>query len=61
MAKFRQISIHLLWDDEPFIIQYYKGFKDKVKDKLAKINRPDKFHKYVVMAVKIDNCLYKRK
>ena len=47
------------WDSEPMMAQFYKGLKDKVKDKLIKENRPDNFADYVAMAVQIDNRLYK--
>ena len=60
-AKFRQIAIHLLWDNKPLITQYYKKLKNKIKNKLAKTNRLNKFHKYMAIAVKIDNRLYKQK
>ena len=50
-AQFRQILSRLGWDDEPLMAQFYKGLKDKVKDKLIKENRPNEFSEYVAMAV----------
>ena len=40
--------------------QFYKGLKDKVKDKLVKENRLDEFSNYAAIAVRIDNRLYER-
>lgn len=61
VAKFRQISAHLGWDDEPMMSQFYEGLKEEVKDELSKLDRPDDFTKYVAMAVRIDNRLYERR
>ena len=59
VVKFRQIIPALDWDNEPLMAQFYKGLRDKVKDKLVKENRPNDFSKYIAMAVYIDNRLYK--
>lgn len=61
VAKFRQLSTHLGWEDEPLMTQFYEGLKDEVKDELAKQDRPDKFTQFTAMAVRIDNRLYERK
>ncbi|SLM33362.1 Zinc finger, CCHC-type [Lasallia pustulata] len=40
---------------------YYDGLKDAVKDKIARGERPDDLQKMTIMAVRIDNHLYKRR
>jgi hypothetical protein len=44
-------------------MQFYKGLRDNVKDKLSKYDR-NKFTTltvYIDEAIKIDNCLYEQK
>lgn len=60
-VKFRQISSHLDWKDEPLMAQFYQGLKEDVKDELVKLDRPDDLSAYVKMAVRIDDRLYERR
>ena len=39
---------------------YYDRLKDTVKDKIARGERPDDLQKMTIMAVRINNCLYKQ-
>jgi hypothetical protein len=59
-SKFRQVAAHLEWDDEPLMVQFYKGLKDRVKDELIKEERPDTLGAYMERAIRIDNRLYER-
>lgn len=61
VAKFRQLSTHLGWEDEPLMTQFYEGLKDEVKDELSKQDRPKKLNDYIAKAVRIDNRLYERR
>jgi len=60
-ARFRQISSHLDWEDEPLMAQFYQGLKEEVKDELVKLDRPRTFAEYAAMAVRIDDRLYERR
>ena len=42
------------------MIAFYIGLKDNIKDKLFKHKRLDDFADFIVMAIRIDNRLYKR-
>ncbi|SLM33606.1 Zinc finger, CCHC-type [Lasallia pustulata] len=48
------------WDDIALVAQYYHGVKDGVKDEISRGERPDKLHAMMLMAVQINNRLYKR-
>ena len=43
------------------MIVFYIGLKDDIKDKLSKYKRLDNFVDFIVMAIRIDNQLYKRR
>jgi hypothetical protein len=60
-TEFRQVTIHLEYDDEPLMMLFYRGLKEEVKDDLIREKRPDEFTDYVEMAVAIDNRLYERR
>jgi len=60
-AKFRQVAAHLEWDDDPLMVQFYKGLKNSVKDDLIKENRPDTLGAYMERAIRIDNRNYERR
>ena len=60
-ARFRQISSHLDWEDEPLMAQFYQGLKEEVKDELVKLDRPRTFAEYAAMAVRVDDRLYERR
>jgi len=60
-SKFRQVAAHLEWDDEPLMVQYYKGLKDVVKDEISKEDRPEALGTYMERSIRIDNRLYERR
>jgi hypothetical protein len=38
---------------------HYGRLKEAIKDKLIHYNRPDNLHKFISLAIKLDNYLYK--
>ena len=43
------------------MIIFYIRLKDNIKDKLSKYKRLDDFIDFIVIAIKIDNQLYKKR
>lgn len=60
-TKFKQLAAQLRWEDGPLIVQFYGGLKEDVKDEIARQDRPEELHKFIAMAVRIDNRLFERK
>ncbi|KAF2189377.1 hypothetical protein K469DRAFT_528621, partial [Zopfia rhizophila CBS 207.26] len=48
------------WDDAPLMAAYYARLKDRVKNKLARRDRPDNLYALMESAVRIDNRQYER-
>lgn len=61
VAEFQQIISHLNWDEETYISFLEDGFKEDVKDELARMERPNTLKKLIDVAVRIDNRMYDRK
>jgi hypothetical protein len=40
--------------------QYYKELKDTVKDKIARLDRPEDLKDIIKIAIRIDNRIYKQ-
>jgi hypothetical protein len=59
-AEFKRISAKLDWGDAAYIVQFYKGLKDIVKDDVSREGRPDKLHDFIALSIKIDNRQYER-
>jgi hypothetical protein len=59
-AEFRQVTAKLQWEDQPLIAQYYSGLKDRVKDEIARGDRPITLDDMIELAVRIDNRQYER-
>ena len=59
-SQFQQVAAYLEWDDDPLMVQFYKGLKDGVKDELIKEDRLDTIRTYMERAIRIDNRLYER-
>ena len=43
------------------MVIYYAGLKDNMKDEIARGEWLDDLHAMMVMAIRIDNCLYKQR
>ena len=60
MAYFTQFGAATNWDGVAITAVYYVGLKDDVKDEIARGERLDDLLIMMVMAIRINNCLYKR-
>ena len=49
------------WNDEAQMAVYYKGFKEIVKNDIAKQERPENLEEMFLLAIRIDQRLYKRR
>jgi hypothetical protein len=60
-TEFQQYSFRTLWNNNALIAKFYKGLKDSVKDKIARIeNRSKTLQQMITVAIHINNRLYKR-
>lgn len=59
-AEFQQHSAKVQWGDEALMARFYDGLKDRVKDDMARGDRPDDLKEMVETAIRIDNRLYER-
>jgi hypothetical protein len=48
------------WDDAPLIVTFYNGLKERVKDEIARVDRPDEIDDMIKLAVRIDDRQYER-
>ena len=61
-TKFQQYCQRTGQDEKAIKDQFYKNFRDEVKDKLSRIEELlDNLHEYMQRAIKINNRLYTRK
>ena len=62
VSEFQRIAAVLEWDDGALTDALYRGFKDEVKDDIARIDpRPDTFTEMARSGIRIDNRLYERR
>ena len=59
-SRFQQTASFLNWNDDALQWAFYKGLKDRIKDELAKEDRPATLNELIEKAVRIDNRLYER-
>lgn len=59
-AKFQQYGAKTQWDDAALTAQFYRGLKERVKDDIARGDRPTSLHSMITMAVRVDNRQYER-
>jgi reverse transcriptase-like protein/uncharacterized protein DUF4939/aspartyl protease len=59
-ADFQSLAARTKWDEAALQARYYQGLKDKVKDEIARSEKPDDLQEMIQLAVKIDNRLYER-
>ena len=52
--------MRLNWDDKALSAQFYRGLKKEIKNKLARMDRPQELYQLIALATKIDNRKYKR-
>lgn len=60
VTEFKQLQAKISWDDAPLIAAFYNGLKEKVKDEIARQERPTDIDEMITLAVRIDNRLYER-
>ena len=61
MVYFTQLSTATDWDNIALTAMYYTGLKDRVKDKIARGEWPDDLYAIMIMAIRINNCLYEQR
>jgi len=59
-TEFMQLRAKVNWGDAPLQLAYYTGLKERVKDELARDERPENLDDLITEAVRIDNRLYER-
>lgn len=59
-VEFKRLQAKIDWNDASLMAAYYQGLKDRVKDEIARRDRPNDLHEMIEIAVQIDNRLYER-
>ena len=59
-SKFQQLAVQTQWGAVPLVAQFYKGLKDRVKDNVARVNRPSQLQSMITLAIRIDDRQYER-
>jgi hypothetical protein len=54
-VKFREIILYLDWDNRPLKAVFYNRLKDKVKDYLFELNKPEFLSEYIAVVIYINN------
>lgn len=59
-AEFKKHQSKIDWDDAPLIATYYNGLKERVKDEIARQDRPEDLTDMMKLAIRIDNRQFER-
>ena len=59
-SKFQQLAAQTQWGAVPLVAQFYKGLEDRVKDDVARDNRPSQLQSLITLAIRIDDRQYER-
>jgi hypothetical protein len=59
-AKFQKYAHQTEWDDNALRDRFYEGLKERVKDDIARAERPETLQEMIELATKIDNRQYER-
>ena len=59
-SKFQQLAAQTQWKAVPLVTQFYKELKDKVKDNVARVNRPSQLQSMITLAIQINDRQYER-
>ena len=54
-SRFKTLAYTIKWDDAAFASKFYKKLKNKIKNAMVAINKPDSLKKMINIAVKIDD------
>ena len=57
-SKFQQLAAQTQWEAVPLVAQFYKELKDRVKDNVARVNRPSQLQSMITLAIPIDDRQY---
>ena len=60
VSKFQQLVAQTQWGAVPLVAQFYIGLKDRVKDNIARVNRPSQLQSMITLAIQIDDWQHKR-
>ena len=59
-SRFKTLAYTIKWDDAAFASKFYEKLKNKVKDAMDAMGRPESLKNLINIAVKIDDRQYKR-
>lgn len=59
-AEFQQYAVRTEWNDEALVAQFYRGLKDRVKDDIARGERPATLAGMITAAIRIDGRQFER-
>jgi hypothetical protein len=59
-ADFRRIAVDVEWTTSSLMDTFYDALNDRVKDRLAELERPKTLAEYIEMAIRIDDCQVQR-
>ena len=54
-SKFKILVYRIKWDDTAFVLKFYKKLKNKIKDAMVAIDRPESLENMINIAVKIND------
>jgi hypothetical protein len=60
-AEFKRLAAKLNLGETAFILYFYRGLRNDIKDKLNKKDYLNILYKYIIKVIKVDNRLYERK
>ena len=59
-SRFRIIQSQIDWNESALCCHFYRGLKDRIKDELAKISRPDTLKELIELSIRLDNRIQER-
>ena len=54
-AEFQRIAALTDWDDDALVLQYYWGLNETIKDKIARMDRPEELQDMINTFINIDS------
>ena len=59
-SKFKILTYIIEWDDAAFVSKFYEKLKNKIKDAMVAMDKPESLKDMINIAVKIDDRQYNR-
>ena len=59
-SRFKTLAYTIKWDDAAFASKFYEKLKNKVKDAMVAMDKPESLEKMINIAVKIDDRKHDR-